>query len=395
MQRVDDDAGGEVARLRKRVARDVGRGIFVHHREPVGVVGLGRGGVVELHVDPDFSVPRLADRRREGRVVERGWTHPVRLVDQALFLGGGEDRHREALRRRDRDHVGLELHRLQHQRSRVERAGVEGYDLRLTAVALDPAGRARAGPFADVRDVRREADEALDVGIHLGEGHQRLGVADARAGVGRHVVLLEIAVARHADAGHHHHVRLLVLPLVGAAVDKAHVADEGDDLLVIDQLGGGLRRLLGVPAVVEHVVFDRPPVDAAVGVHAVEIGFCGEAGEAEIVGSGDRDDAAERNGLARGGLAVGETAFQIGREGRRADDGRRSADREPQERSFPLHEHFPPSIFFWRVVRRTEAHRQKDCPSGRPVSRKTQLPAPSLSGRAAASRAKRGRQKYV
>ena len=197
------------------------------------------------------------------------------------------------------DHVGLERHRFEDDGCRIQRARVEGDDLAVAALLLDPGHRSGARPFADVGNIRRDADQALDLaGIGLRDIHHRLGIADARAGIGRRVVLLEEAIAGHADAGDHHDVFLLVKALVCAAIDEAHIADQDNRLLVANEFGRDLRRLLGIPGIVLERILDGAPVDAAIGVEALEVGCRGLAGRTEIVGPGYADDTADDDRFA-------------------------------------------------------------------------------------------------
>ena len=76
------------------------------------------------------------------------------------------------------------------------------------------------------------------------------------------------------DAGDDQGEALLgVVVLVDAAVDDARVADEAEHLVLLDELLGEAGDLLRVDLLVLGDVLDRPAVDAAVVVHAVEVGL--------------------------------------------------------------------------------------------------------------------------
>ena len=119
--------------------------------------------------------------------------------------------------------------------------------------------------------VRRDDDE-----LALGPGpHGGLGAAEARV-VRAHVHGREVR-AREAglvDAGDDQVEALLgVVVLVDAAVDDARVADEAEHPVLLDELRGQRRDLLRVDLLGLGDVLDRPAVDAAVVVHAVEVGL--------------------------------------------------------------------------------------------------------------------------
>ena len=74
------------------------------------------------------------------------------------------------------------------------------------------------------------------------------------------------------------HVFLEVVAGVGDALDEAGAADHHIDAFILDQLFGGLRRDVELALIVFGVVGDRPAMNAAIVVDAIEIGFCGVAG---------------------------------------------------------------------------------------------------------------------
>ena len=165
-------------------------------------------------------------------------------------------------------------------------------------------------------------EAALDV---LGAGHLRLdqdqlldaladqvlggaGDAVARAHVDGRVVRRAVALRRDAGPDHVVAVGLVVL-VVDRALDDARAADDAGDLLGLDQLlggRGGLRRV-GLLGLLDQL--DRPAVDAAVVVDALEVrlGRLGDLGE---VGAGLLGvDRTELDRVAGGRLAVAQAAL--------------------------------------------------------------------------------------
>ena len=126
----------------------------------------------------------------------------------------------------------------------------------------------------------------------------RAQIAQSRAFVGGRDILDVEAIARHADAGNDKYAFGLVKMLVHRALDEAGVADHRDNLLVLDQLGGDLRRLLRFPAVVLDRIGDRPTIDAAILIDAFEVGV-GRLRRRTEIGRPGFADHQRRSGSAR------------------------------------------------------------------------------------------------
>ena len=177
--------------------------------------------------------------------------------------------------------------------------------------------------------------------------HDRTQIAEPRPFIGGRDIFDVEAIARDADAGNDEHTLGLVEMLVDGALDEAAVADHGNNLLILDQLGRDLGRLLRFPGIVLDRINDRPAVDAAILVDAFEIGVGGLRRRTEIGRSGLADHGAELDRLAGRGLAVVHAAFRrIRRRGRQCRQTRReSGDSQGQRyRSDPLHR--SSSLFF-------------------------------------------------
>src|SRR5262249_1872875 len=133
------------------------------------------------------------------------------------------------------------------------------------------------------------------------------------------------------DAGDDQEEALLgVVVFVDAAVDDAGAADEADHLVLLDELGGLGRDLLRVDVLFLHDVLDRPPVDAAVVVDAVEVGLGKAADPREVDARHVGDDAADLDRvagglLARAGAALARRLQVAGRATARGGRGGRSA----------------------------------------------------------------------
>ena len=149
-----------------------------------------------------------------------------------------------------------------------------------------------------------------DDDLALGAGpHGGLRAAEARV-VRAHVHgrVVRAGEAGLVDAGDDQVEALLgVVVLVDAAVDDAGVADEAEHLVLLDELRGQRRDLLRVDLLGLGDVLDRPAVDAAVVVDAVEVRLR-HAGDPREVDAGHvGGDAAELDRVT-GGLLAGAHA---------------------------------------------------------------------------------------
>ena len=114
-------------------------------------------------------------------------------------------------------------------------------------------------------------------------------------------------------------VFLEVVVGVGDALDDAGAADHRVDAFVADQFFRGLRRDVELALVVFVVIGDRPAVNAAIGVDAVEIGAHGVVGFLEAADAAHRGHGADRNGLAGRFLSVVHPAIRFGECRRRSE----------------------------------------------------------------------------
>ena len=254
---------------------------------------------------PFHAGPSAAD---DGRVVRRRRAGPDHRVDEALLLDrlqqrqhgrAGEVEHDAATVARGLDEALGEAGRV------VDRHVLEDA-LTLHPVLLGVLDDA-AVDQVEAGLVRRDDDE-----LALGAGtHGRLGAAEARV-VRPHVDGREVR-AREAvlgDPGDDQEELLLgVVVAVDAALDQAGAADDADHLVLLDQLGRQRGDLLGVDLLLLGDVLDRPAVDPAVVVDAVEV-RPRHARDPREVDAGDVGrHGADLDRLARGRLARAEPAL--------------------------------------------------------------------------------------
>ena len=145
----------------------------------------------------------------------------------------------------------------------------------------------------------------------LGSVAQHADAAQPRPLIDRRDVLRREAFMGDGDVDHHD-ILALIKRSIHAAFDDAVAADHGDDFVILDQFGGDLRGNVWSPLIVGHDVFDRAAVDAAIGIHALEIGVRRFGRRAEIIRPGDPIDRSDRDRLARRRLAVVQAAARLG-----------------------------------------------------------------------------------
>ena len=234
------------------------------------LVRLARVEHVELGVDEELAVPRLAESRRDRRVVRRRRAGPDDRVDEALLLDRLEQRKHG--RAGEVEHhaatvAGLLDEALGETGRVVDRHVLEDA-LALHAVLLGVLDDA-AVDQVEAGLVRRDDDElALRAGPHRG-----LGPAEARV-VRAHVHGREVRAGEAVlgDAGDDQVEPLLgVVVAVDAALDEARAADDAEHLVLLDQLRRQRRDLLRVDLLLLGDVLDRAAVDPAVVVHALEV----------------------------------------------------------------------------------------------------------------------------
>ncbi len=196
-------------------------------------------------------------------------------------------------------------------------------DLDRDARLLREERRAAVGVRRD--RVGRGDRELLDP--RLDERLRGADVRVARAGVDLGERRGRVALRLDAGADHHEPLALVVLP-VRAALGEARVADDPDHLVGLDQLACE-RRLLGrVELLVVEDVLDRPAVDAAVVVHAVEVRLRGLADGGEVDARDKHVDATELDRRAGRLLARSQTTDRLLRR-RLARPDRRLCARRP------------------------------------------------------------------
>ena len=270
LERLSGDAAHDEAHLAEAPERDVRRVLLADL--PVEVaVGRVRRDQVELGVHEQLVVPRATQRVGQEVRVARRRAAPLHAVLKALLLSGLEDLERLG-RREVQDHaapVAGGLHGLQ-------RGGVGVLDRHVLLETRERQARVLGDElraFLDVlgaRHVRLHEDDLLHA---LADQRLRGSVgAVARAHVHRRDVRRRVAAGRDAGRDHVVVLRLVVL-VVDVALDDARRPCDPEHLLALDELLGLRGRLAGVGLLgLDHVV-DGVAVDAAVVVHALEVGL--------------------------------------------------------------------------------------------------------------------------
>ena len=246
-------------------------------------------------------MPVFAHRIGHGQVIKRGRRDPDVAVAQILLLRSLQHSQRKAGGQVHQDGVRARGNGLQQSRVHVRRAGVQhghGTGATLGGHIVD---HGLTGPDTVVGNVQANAGDVFRPKLFLSI-LRRTQIRGERALVGRHQVRRLKALGNRAGRSHGHDALIDIGLRIHRHFGERSVAHHGHGLFVIHQLGGRSGGSLGIPLVIFDMVFNGPPVDPAIGVHAGEIGCRSVGRRRPIPRRAVREDAADDDRGTRGGL---------------------------------------------------------------------------------------------